>query len=746
MHKEITHIRRVELSLQTNHAKMDAVTDVAEAIRKAAEWGHTAIAVTDRDAAYAFPQAYQIGKQYGIKVIYGLDGCFINDVDGTQPDRKYRITFLTQNKIGLKNLYKIISYASLCGDGNQPIIPKSMILSHKEGLLIGSGGEEGEVFAALVQDGEAKAAQLAEFYDYLEVRPVPTKLRDRNLQILRLAIALKKPLAAVGNVHYLEKKDKTAYHVLLSIEEKKESRDVSLHFRSDEEMLEEFSYLGDYCYNTVITTPREIAHSCEDVELFDRTVRFPTIENSAEDLMRICQEQLLVLYGEKPAELIRQRLDWELESILRNGFDMQLMLAKKLISRSEENGFSVGIRGCAGASFAAFLLGVTNVNPLPPHYRCLHCRHTVFSDAAECGADLPDAICPTCGVSLAKDGFNIPAETFFGIDGNKQPNIELNFSEKYVERAMEHLKELFGKEYVYRSGASSSITDKEARYHLDVYLDKNGLVWSEEEKQRIVSLLIGVKRYTGPHPGSYFIIPQEKEIFDYCPMKKHQDYTSCITTLFAWPDMCNVLFNQVLLSHTSPTLLHEMEKKTGVSLSDIPLGDPETLSLIRSGDTEGIPEFQSQFAINLIAQTKPSCFSDLVKLYGLMHGAGVWDENAQMLLQAGEATLAQVIANRDDILLYLLKQGIPRKEAYHIMEDVRRGCLKRRDAEKRKNVREMLLRYDIPEWYIASMEKIYYLFPKAHSVSYLLMDFRLAWYKAHYREMYLETMEEVRSK
>ena len=971
--KDTAEEKRVELHLHTSFSTLDALTNVGAVIKRAAKWGHKAVAITDHGCAQAFPDAWEAGEKAGIKVIYGLEGYYINDVDerlavhgaaegplrgefvafdlectglhadrdriteigavlfgpegeiahfntfvdpempippeivqltgitdadvdgapsesealmdfldfcggrplvahnadfdvgflsaaaarsgvdfrpvyldtlvlaqtlmphlkshrldavnnafslpvfqhhrasddalvcgriytklremleergasdlsdieqtllevrgieGVRRQQAKHIILLVKNKVGLKNLYKLISASYLEHFRRYPIIPKSLILQHREGLIIGSACEAGEVFRSLVRRAsDAELKRLAAFYDYLEIQPVcnnrflidegtakdEDELRQYNLRIARIAREMGKPLVATGDVHFLDPEDEIYRHILLAGRKFPDAdRPLPIYFKTTDEMLEEFAYLGEEdCYNAVVRNPNAIAELCEEIELLPKGQLFaPKIENSAQLLKDLCYTKMHELYGDNPPEIVQSRVDTELKTILEHEYDVIYMSAQKLVQDSLDHGYLVGSRGSVGSSIVAYMSGITEVNSLPPHYRCPKCRHSDFDNptGAGCGADLPDKLCPVCGTRMEKDGFDIPFETFLGFPGNeKTPDIDLNFSGEYQARAHKYTETLFGSDHVFRAGTIGTLAEKTAFGYVKKYLEERGKTVTKAEETRLSLGCVGVKRTTGQHPGGLVVIPQDKDVTDFCPVQHPADdpESDIITTHFEYHCMEDNLLKLDELGHDDPTMIRMLEDLTGVNARKIPLDDPETMGIFKSpaplglpdddpiiGKTGsiGIPEFGTGFTRQMLVDTQPDGFDILVRLSGFSHGTDVWLGNAQDLITSGTATVKQTVGCRDDIMLYLIGMGMEPKLAFKTMEAVRKGKVKKGGFPD--GAEERMRELGVPDWYIESCRKIAYLFPKAHAVAYVMMAFRIAWFKVHYPQAF----------
>ena len=971
--KDTAEEKRVELHLHTTFSTLDALTNVEAAVKRAAKWGHKAIAITDHGCAQAFPDAWHAGEKAGIKIIYGLEGYFINDVDerlavhgeaalpldtefvafdiectGLYSDRdriteigavlfgpegeqarfntfvdpempipseivkltgitddmvcgapkeaealrafldfcgdrplvahnadfdvgfmsaaaqrcglafdpvyldtlvlaqtllphlkrhkldvvsnflslpefnhhrasddalvcgrifaKFRemlrekgarglddiervllevrgvegvrrqqakhIILLVKNKVGLKNLYKLISASYLEHFHRNPIIPKSLLLQHREGIIIGSACEAGELFRAMVRRAsDAELKRIAAFYDYLEIQPIcnnrfliddgtakdEDELREYNRRIARIARELGKPLVATGDVHFLDPEDEIYRHILLAGRKFADAdRALPIYFKTTDEMLEEFAYLGEQeCYDAVIGNPNAIADQIEEIELLPKGQLFaPKIENSAQLLKDLCYDKMHALYGDNPPEIVKNRVDTELKTILEHEYDVIYMSAQKLVQDSLEHGYLVGSRGSVGSSIVAYMSGITEVNSLPPHYRCPQCRYSDFENptGAGCGADLPDRLCPKCGAPMDKDGFDIPFETFLGYPGNeKTPDIDLNFSGEYQARAHKYTETLFGSDHVFRAGTIGTLAEKTAYGYVKKYLEERGKTVTKAEETRLSLGCVGVKRTTGQHPGGLVVIPQDKDVTDFCPVQHPADdpESDIITTHFEYHCMEDNLLKLDELGHDDPTMIRMLEDLTGVNARKIPLDDPETKRIFQSPEplglpdddpiigktgSIGIPEFGTGFTRQMLVDTQPDGFDILVRLSGFSHGTDVWLGNAQDLIRDGIATVKQTVGCRDDIMLYLISMGMEPKLAFKTMEAVRKGKVKKGGFPD--GVEERMHELGVPDWYIESCRKIAYLFPKAHAVAYVMMAFRIAWFKVHYPQAF----------
>ena len=689
------------------------------------------------------------------------------------------IILLAKNKAGLKNLYQLISLSNLKYFKRVPIIPKSELIAHREGLIIGSACEAGELFRAVADHKDwEELKRIASFYDYLEIQPIcnnrfmlregaarsEEELRDFNRTIVRLGEELGKRVVATGDVHFQEPEDEVYRHILLASKKFPDANaPLPIYFRTTNEMLREFEYLGkEKAYEVVVTNTRAIADQIENIELLPKGKLFPPrLENSREDLNRLVWDKVHELYGDEPPKLIKDRLDIELGGILGK-YDVVYMSAQKLVQRSLECGYLVGSRGSVGSSLVAYMSGITEVNSLPPHYRCPKCRHSEFitDGSYGCGADMPDKNCPECGTKYVKDGFDIPFETFLGFGGGKVPDIDLNFSGEYQARAHRHAIEMFGETQVFRAGTIGTLAEKTAFGFVKKYLEENGIQSGAAEIDRLTAGCVGVRRTTGQHPGGLVVVPDDLEIEDFCPVQHPADAedSDTITTHFEYHCMEDNLLKLDMLGHDDPTMIRMLEDLTGVNARTIPLDDPDTMSIFTSSKVLGfenddllgptgavaIPEFNTRFTRQMLIDTQPKDFNTLVRLSGFSHGTDVWLGNARELIVSGTASVLETVGCRDDIMLYLISMGLDPKMSFKIMEAVRKGKVKKGGFQD--GWVEAMQEHDVPEWYIESLAKIGYLFPKAHAVAYVMMAFRIAWFKVHEPLAFYATFFTVRAK
>ena len=689
------------------------------------------------------------------------------------------IIILAKNKLGLKHLYQLVSASNLKYFKRYPIIPKTELVTHREGLIIGSACEAGELFRAVADHKDwAELRRIASFYDYLEIQPIcnnmfmlrngtvqsEEELRELNRTIVRLGRELGKPVCATGDVHFQEPEDEVYRHILLASKKFADAdAPLPIYFKTTEEMLEEFAYLGkEEAHRVVIDDPRSIADRIEEIELLPPGRLFPPrLENSEQELHDKVWDKCHELYGDEPPQLIVDRLNVELKSILGK-YDVVYMSAQKLVQRSLENGYLVGSRGSVGSSLVAYMSGITEVNSLPPHYRCPKCRHTEFvtDGSYGCGADMPDKNCPECGTKYVKDGFDIPFETFLGYGGGKVPDIDLNFSGEYQARAHQHAIEMFGKTQVFRAGTIGTLAEKTAFGMVKKYLEERGESAGNAELDRLTLGCVGVRRTTGQHPGGLVVVPDDMDVEDFTAVQHPADDpdSDTVTTHFEYHCMEDNLLKLDMLGHDDPTMIRMLEDLTGVNARAIPLDDPDTMSIFTSSKVLGfendeilgptgavaIPEFNTRFTRGMLMDTMPKDFNTLVRLSGFSHGTDVWLGNARDLIVGGTASVLETVGCRDDIMLYLISMGLDPKMSFKIMEAVRKGKVKKGGFQE--GWEEAMREHQVPDWYIGSLAKIGYLFPKAHAVAYVMMAFRIAWFKVHEPLAFYATFFSIRAK
>lgn len=709
----------------------------------------------------------------------------INPVLAATTDRKnklknlprYHFIILVKNQAGLRNLYQLISKSFLEYYNKRPIMPRSELIRHREGLIFGSACEAGEVFRALTGNAEwGELKRLASFYDYLEIQPIGNnnfmigkgmakdeeQLRDWNRAILRLADELGKPCCATGDVHFLEPEDEAFRRILMAGQGFGDAdNQAPLYFKSTDEMLKEFAYLGaDRAYEVVVRNTNRIADMCDVIRPVPRENYPPHIDGCEDDLRNMCYEKAKRIYGDPLPELVQARLDRELNSIIGNGYAVMYIIAQKLVTKSLADGYLVGSRGSVGSSLAAFMSDITEVNSLAPHYLCPDDKYVEWHEEYSCGVDLPDKVCPTCGKPLTKQGFNIPFETFLGFEGDKVPDIDLNFAGEYQSRIHHYTGEIFGHDHVFRAGTIGTVAEKTAYGYVKKYMDERGIECSRAEENRLAAGCTGVRRTSGQHPGGVVVVPKEIEIYDVCPVQHPADDpdSDIITTHFEYHSIDANLLKLDELGHDDPTMIKHLENLTGVNAQEIPLDDPDTMSLFHSckalkytgenPDTDpilgdlgclAVPEFGTKFVRGMVKETHPSTFAELVSISGLSHGTDVWLGNAAELVRRG-IPLSGCICCRDDIMNYLILQGVKPKLAFKTMESVRKGKGLTEEMEAAMNEQ------NVPDWYIDSCKKIKYMFPKAHAVAYVMMAFRIAWFKVHKPLAFYSAYFSVRAK
>ena len=685
----------------------------------------------------------------------------------TDVAKTHHMILLVKNRKGLKNLYEMVSQSYLKYFHRTPTVPKSLLIQHREGILVGSACGMGELYGAVMRGENQKTLEkIASFYDYLEIQPICNNgflvennrvkdvhvLEDFNRTILELGRKLGKPVIAASDVHFLDAEDEQYRKILQAAKKFDDAdRDCPIFFRTTDEMLAEFAYLGEEtAKEVVITNTRAIADQVEPIELLPKELFPPKIENSAQELKDLVYGKMHRIYGANPPEIVQTRVDTELNTILDHNYDVIYMSAQKLVQNSLEHGYLVGSRGSVGSSIVAFMSGITEVNSLPPHYVCPKCCHSEFitDGSYGCGADMPEKDCPECGERMNRAGFDIPFETFLGYPGNeKTPDIDLNFSGEYQAKAHKYTETLFGSDHVFRAGTIGTLAEKTAYGYVKKYLEERGIKATKAEENRLALGLVGIKRTTGQHPGGLVIIPQDMDVTDFCPVQHPADdpNTDIITTHFEYHCMEDNLLKLDELGHDDPTMIRMMEDLTGVNAQEISLSDPETMSIFTSPaalglpdddpiigrtGTIGVPEFGTPFTRQMLVDTQPKQFDTLIRLSGFSHGTDVWAGNIHDLIVNGIADVNQTIGCRDDIMIYLIQKGMEPSLAFKTMEAVRKGKVKKSGSFPGDG-EEQMRAMGVPDWWIESARKIAYLFPKAHAVAYVMMAFRIAWFKVH---------------
>lgn len=709
-----------------------------------------------------------IFKSININTLDQINEYKADDANIIKKLRANHIILLAKNDIGRINLYKLVSLSNLNYFYQRPKIPKSVLMKHREGLIIGSACEAGELYQAILNNADDKELyNLVNFYDYLEIQPIENNkfllvkednnintiddLREINKRIYKLGKKYNKPVVATGDVHFLNPSDYIYREIVMYNKKYADSdKQPPLYLKTTDEMMEEFSYLGnDEAYEVVIKNPNNIADSCEYISPFRPDRCPPVIENADIELQEICYKKAKSQYGESLPDVVAKRLEKELKSIINNGFAVMYIIAQKLVKKSNDDGYLVGSRGSVGSSFAAYTAGITEVNPLPPHYYC-SCNYVDFSSdevraySGSAGYDMPDKICPECGKLLKKDGFDIPFETFLGFKGDKEPDIDLNFSGEYQSQAHEYTEVIFGKGNTYRAGTVGTIKEKIAFGNVKNYYKEKNIAARSCEVDRIAAGLVGIKNSTGQHPGGIIVLPHGEDINTFTPIQKPADKsdTNVITTHFDYHAIDHNLLKLDILGHMDPTMIKMLQDLTGVDLvKEIPFDDKKTMSLFKNTEALnikpsdirgcklgalGVPEFGTKFAMDMLLETKPSGISDLVRIAGLAHGTDVWLSNAQDLIRDGICDIKTAICTRDDIMIYLIDMGLDESSAFKIMESVRKGKGLSDEYE------QMMKEHGVPEWYIDSCKKIKYMFPKAHAAAYVMMAWRIAYCKIYY--------------
>ena len=759
---------------------------IAKALNISLENHHRAV---DDAACTAeiFTKFVEMLRERGIETMENLEQMESYTEESIRKLPSYHAIMLAQNDIGRVNLYRLVSDSHIKYYNRRPKIPKSEFMKYREGILLGSACEAGELYRTLLRGStQEEVARIVQFYDYLEIQPLGNNafmlrsdkepieseedLKDINRQIVELGEQFNKLVVATCDVHFLDPEDSIYRSIIMAGKGFDDAdQQAPLFLRTTEEMLKEFEYLGsEKAEEVVIENTNKIANMCEKISPVRPDKCPPVIENSDGMLREICYTRAHEIYGEELPPVVVERLERELNSIISNGFAVMYIIAQKLVWKSNEDGYLVGSRGSVGSSFVATMAGITEVNPLSPHYICSNCHYVDFDSelvkgyAGKAGCDMPDRNCPHCGQKLMKEGFDIPFETFLGFKGNKEPDIDLNFSGDYQSKAHKYTEVIFGDGQTFRAGTIGTLADKTAFGYVKHYYEERGVPKRNCEIDRIVQGCVGVRRTTGQHPGGIIVLPLGENIYSFTPVQHPANdmTTDIITTHFDYHSIDHNLLKLDILGHDDPTMIRMLQDLTGVDPQTIPLDSPEVMSLFQNTSALGIepediggcklgalgiPEFGTDFAMQMLIDTKPQAFSDLVRIAGLSHGTDVWLGNAQTLIQEGKATISTAICTRDDIMTYLIGKGLDSEEAFTIMERVRKGAVANGKCKEWPEYKQDMLDHGVPDWYVWSCEKNKYMFPKAHAAAYVMMAWRIAWCKVFYPLAYYAAFFSIRA-
>ena len=789
-------VKRVELHCHTKMSKMDALTPMEDLVKKAIKWGHKALAITDHGVVQAFPFCYDAAEGSDLKLIFGMEGYLISDsgvegvdIEPTDSIKKKKgaktqldhIIILAKNETGLRNLYKLVTLSHLKyynSRPSRPSLPRAVIEEYRDGLILGSACEAGELYRAVrAGKSEEELLKIAAFYDYLEIQPLGNNmymvrenkctvedLKNYNRKIYELGKKIGKMTVATCDVHFLNPEDSKYRTILQGVQNYKDADEQPpLYYRTTEEMLAEFEYLGkDIAYEVCVTNPNKVADMVDKIKpVPDRDQLYsPSIPGAVEALPKMVYDKAHEWYGDELPEIVAERIKTELDSIINNGFAILYYIAHKLVRKSLDDGYLVGSRGSVGSSLVATLIDITEVNPLEPHYRCPKCRYSEFFTNNEyaSGFDLPEKNCPYCGTPMWRDGHNIPFAVFLGFHGDKVPDIDLNFSGEYQPVAHKYTEELFGRDNVCRAGTISTVASKTAFGYVRKYYEEKGLTKHPAYMAGLVEGIAGLKRTTGQHPGGIMVVPRNMDIHYITPMNHPADErdSTTVTTHFDYHSINDRLVKLDILGHDDPTVIKLLEEFTHIKPTKIPIGDEATMSIFRNTEalgvtpeqinssvgTYGIPEFGTRFVRQMVEDVQPKNFGQIVRVSGYSHGTDVWLNNAQDLIKEGKPP-EDTIATRDDVMTNLITMGVEPSLAFKTMEYVRKGKAAKNGLEPK--MLDAMKAAKVPEWFINSCQTVKYLFPKAHAIAYVLMAYRIAYCKVHYPKAFYAAYFSVRA-